>query len=139
MKKYITSSMEETKKVGKIVAEELKKGDIVLLQGDLGAGKTVISSGIVEALTGKKYTVTSPTFIVVNEYEGDTKVNHFDLYRINDPLELENIGIYEYIYSDSVNIFEWPERAVELFAGAKTKKISIYKVNDKKREIIVEF
>ena len=139
MKKYITSSEEETRKVGSLIAEDLKNGSVIMLQGDLGAGKTVIAGAIVKAVTKCNYTVTSPTFTIVNEYRGERNVNHFDLYRINSFEELENIGIYEYLYSDDICIFEWPERASEIFAGIQNLiKISINKINDKKREIIVE-
>lgn len=139
MKKYITSSAEETRRVGEMVAEILESGDCVLLGGDLGAGKTVVASGIVKVLTGESYAVTSPTFTIVNEYSGDTKVNHFDFYRIESVDELENIGIFEYLYSDAVNIIEWPERAPEVFGDdLNIVKITIKKLSDSKREIVVE-
>ena len=116
MKKYITASPEESYRVGELIAESLeKKSATILLGGDLGAGKTVVAGGIVKGVTGKAYTVTSPTFNIVNEYKGERDVNHFDLYRIADTSELENIGIYEYLYSDAVNVLEWPERAENLF------------------------
>ncbi|MBQ9790305.1 MAG: tRNA (adenosine(37)-N6)-threonylcarbamoyltransferase complex ATPase subunit type 1 TsaE [Clostridia bacterium] len=139
MKKYITSSADETRRVGELVAETLKSGDCVLLDGDLGAGKTVVASGIVKALTGESYAVTSPTFTIVNEYQGKTKVNHFDFYRIESVGELENIGIFEYLYSDAVNIIEWPARAPEVLGeDLQVVKVSIKKVSDTKREIVVE-
>jgi len=139
MKKYITKSADETRRFGELVAESLKPGDVVVLSGDLGAGKTVIASGIVKALTGKSHTVTSPTFTIVNEYDGNVKVNHFDFYRIKSSDELENIGIFEYLYSDAVNIVEWAERAPEVFGDDLfVLDIHINKINDSKREILVE-
>ena len=133
-----SNSTEETLELGKRIAPHLKKGDVIVMTGDLGAGKTLFTSGILEYF-GKKDEVSSPTFTIVNEYEGETKVNHFDLYRINSIDELENIGIYEYIYSESVCLFEWPERAEELLLSLENLvKINIRKVNDKTREIIVE-
>ena len=139
MKKYITKSADETRRLGELVAESLKPGDVVVLGGDLGAGKTVIASGIVKALTGKAHTVTSPTFTIVNEYDGKVKVNHFDFYRIKSSDELDNIGIFEYLYSDAVNIVEWAERAPEVFGDDLfVLDIQINKVNDSKREILVE-
>ena len=139
MKKYITKSADETRRLGELVAESLKPGDVVVLSGDLGAGKTVIASGIVKALTGKSHTVTSPTFTIVNEYDGNVKVNHFDFYRIKSSDELENIGIFEYLYSDAVNIVEWAERAPEVFGDDLfVLDIQINKINESKREILVE-
>ncbi len=139
MKKYFSGSMEETKRLGQMIAQNIHAGTTVLLSGDLGAGKTVIASGLVEALTGKKYNVTSPTFTIVNEYHGAMKVNHFDFYRIESSEELENIGIFEYLYSDAVNIVEWAERAPEVFSSdMDIVKIQINKVNDSKREIVID-
>ena len=139
MKKYITSSADETRKVGMMIAEGLASGGCVLLDGDLGAGKTVVASGIIKALTGENYAATSPTFNIVNEYQGKTKVNHFDFYRIESPDELDNIGIFEYLYSDAVNIIEWPARApCVLGDDLEICKVTIKKLSDVKREIIVD-
>ena len=83
MKKYITNSAEETRRVGEMIAEASGAYNVIILEGDLGAGKTVIASGIVKGVTGKAQNVTSPTFTIVNEYVGERKVNHFDFYRIS--------------------------------------------------------
>lgn len=142
MKKYITSSADETKRVGEMLSSDLQAGDVVLLSGDLGAGKTVIASGIVGALTQNSYTVTSPTFTIVNQYDGTgagVNVNHFDFYRIESPDELDNIGIYEYLYSDSVNLIEWSERAPEVIGDdLRTFHVYIKKLSDTKREITID-
>ena len=136
----VTHSAEETKLVGEEIAKLISVPACVFLSGDLGAGKTVIASGIVKGLTGKDYTVTSPTFTILQEYTGAFKVNHFDLYRITDVSELENIGIYEYLFDNgAVNIFEWPERAEEIANFASSLyKINISKIDDRSRKITFE-
>ncbi|AAM23811.1 tRNA threonylcarbamoyladenosine biosynthesis protein TsaE [Caldanaerobacter subterraneus subsp. tengcongensis MB4] len=109
MKKYISKSMEDTKNLGEKLGKLLKKGDIVLLYGDLGSGKTVFAKGIGKGL-GIEGEVTSPTFTLVNEYHGREKFYHFDLYRIDDYAELYEIGYEEYFYNEAVCAVEWPER-----------------------------
>ena len=91
------------------MAQNAHSGDIILLYGDLGVGKTVFAKGFAEGL-GITEPVTSPTFTIVHEYEGSKKMYHFDLYRIGDPDELYDIGYEEYFYSDGVSLVEWPER-----------------------------
>ena len=136
----VTHSAEETRIVGEEIAKQISVPACVFLSGDLGAGKTVISSGIVNGLTRKNYMVTSPTFTILQEYQGEIKVNHFDLYRITDENELENIGIYEYLFdNNAVNIFEWPERANSISNYAENLYlVNILKVDDKKRKITFE-
>lgn len=133
MEKIITGNVEDTIKTAKTYAKSLKSGDIVLLSGDLGAGKTVFSKGLVEALTGET-DVVSPTFSIVNSYDAPIPVYHFDLYRIEDESELENIGVHEMMYSGGICIFEWAERAESLFPSS-AKKVEIRKIDDKTREI----
>lgn len=95
-----------TEKIGLIIGELLKPKDIVCLIGDLGAGKTTLTKAIAKGLEVDEY-ITSPTFTLVNEYDGRVHVNHFDVYRISDVDEILDIGFDEYIYSDSVSIIEW--------------------------------
>lgn len=136
MKEYISKSVEDTYKIAKEISNNLNSGDIVLLKGDLGAGKTNFVKGIVKAFNGNKNEVTSPTFTIVNEYNaGGKRIYHFDLYRINDAEELYNIGIEEYLYSDAICFIEWPERAEELFQS-DIKTIEILKLGDNERKII---
>lgn len=140
MFEVITNNEQETRLVGEKIANELQAGATILLFGDLGSGKTVISSGIVKGCSGKDYNVTSPTFNIVQEYLGNVKVNHFDLYRIEDLSELENIGVYEYLFDESaVNIVEWPERAEELEnLLSVVYKLNIDKIDEKTRKIRFE-
>lgn len=135
MKSYLSDSVLKTAKIAKQIAKTCKKGDILLLFGDLGAGKTVFAKGFVSYFS--KAQVVSPTFTIVNTYKGDINIYHFDLYRINSVEELEEIGFEEYLYSDGICLIEWPERAKELLPR-NLIKVSIIKKGDNQREIIVE-
>ena len=86
-------------------------GDTFCLYGDLGSGKTNLAYGIARGLGLRDQYITSPTFTFVNEYQGRVPLYHIDLYRLNDPADLENIGFGEYIDSDGVTVIEWAEKA----------------------------
>lgn len=137
MEEIITHSEKETLDVAENFAASLSAGDIILLNGDLGAGKTVFTKGIVNALSSGRVVAVSPTFVIVNTYNTDPVVNHFDLYRIEDVSELEAIGIEEYLYSGDINIVEWSERAIELFPSDSIV-VEILKVDDNTRKIRIE-
>ena len=138
MKKiYYSNSESETLKIASDFALELSVGDIVLLDGDLGAGKTVFSKGIVSALSNGKITAVSPTFVLVNVYDTTPPVYHFDLYRIKDVSELDAIGAEEYFYSDGISLIEWPSRAEDIFPS-NAIKVYIEKVDDEKRIIKID-
>lgn len=107
-------SEDDTKMLALITAKEAKKGDIFCLDGDLGAGKTVFAKGFAEAL-GITEPVTSPTFTIVKEYQGGRlPLYHFDVYRIEEPEEMEAIGYEEYFYGDGVCLVEWSTQIEEL-------------------------
>lgn len=110
---FITNNADSTMKLGRKLGQLLKSGDIICITGDLGAGKTHFTKGVAEGL-GIKDPITSPTFTIVNEYEGRLKLNHFDVYRVSDPDEIEAIGFDEYIFSDAVTIIEWANFIEEL-------------------------
>ena len=95
----------------------------------------MFSKGFVSAFSGAQ--VTSPTFTIVNTYEGKIPIFHFDLYRINDADELYMIGIEEYLYGDGITLVEWPERAMEVFPKS-AKRVTIKKLDDTRREITIE-
>lgn len=137
MEIYFSNNENDTLKVAKTFAKTLKPGDIVLLDGDLGAGKTVFTKGIVSELSGDEIIAVSPTFVLVNVYNTKPVVNHFDLYRIESVDELYAIGIEEYLYSDAISIVEWPNRAPEIFP-ASAIKVYISKIDDEKRKIEIE-
>lgn len=104
--KILSHSAEETFALAKRVADKLKGGEIILLSGDLGAGKTTFTKGLAKAL-GVKETVTSPTFTYVKEYDGRLKLYHFDMYRVADADEVYELGLEEYFYKGGVVVAEW--------------------------------
>ena len=109
-----TGSAEETFALGKTIGEAAKPGDILLLRGDLGVGKTVLAQGIAAGL-GVQGPVNSPTFTILQEYrDGRLPLYHFDVYRIEEPEEMEEVGFEEYLFGDGVALIEWPERIAEL-------------------------
>ena len=102
----IVKTPEECMDIGEKISSKLKPGDILSLEGELGAGKTTFVKGILKGLN-YKHDVTSPTFTLINEYEADVKVIHIDFYRENDTKRWKIIGLNEYLYSDSIIILEW--------------------------------
>ncbi len=130
---FISRNESDTLEVAKKIVKYLKSGDVVLLEGDLGAGKTTLVKCIVSALGGEKDSVTSPTFTIVNEYVvKGMPIYHMDLYRIKSADELFNIGIEDYLYGGGICFVEWPERAPELFENYK--KITIEKLGENSRK-----
>lgn len=103
---FIVDNLEKTLSVGEQIGKLANAGDIICLIGDLGTGKTHITKGIAKGLKINDY-ITSPTFNIVNEYNGRLKFYHFDVYRVNDPDEIEAIGFDEYIFSSAVSVIEW--------------------------------
>lgn len=110
---FISNSVEETERIGECLAGRLTGGAVIAFSGDLGAGKTAFVRGLARGL-GITQRVTSPTFTIVNEYEGGTRpLFHFDLYRLNDADELFDIGWEEYLARGGICAVEWSERAEE--------------------------
>jgi len=105
--KYISNSENETLCIARDLGKTLNAGDIVALSGELGAGKTVFVRGICEALG--LHDVHSPTFTLVNEYDGQIPVYHFDAYRLESN-DWDSLGFDEYIYSHGISLIEWSER-----------------------------
>jgi len=104
--KVRTDNEGKTKALARAFAARLAAGDIVALIGDLGAGKTTFVQGLAEGL-GIDGPVTSPTFALVNQYSGRLPLYHFDVYRLDHPSQLEDIGYEEYFYGDGVSVIEW--------------------------------
>lgn len=104
---------QETKDFGYKMGLNAKPGDIYCLRGDLGVGKTVFTKGFALGL-GINEHITSPTFTIVNEYNGRLPFYHFDVYRIGDPDEMYDIGYEEYFFGDGVCLVEWAELIEEL-------------------------
>jgi len=108
-----TQSAEETHSEGKLFGSGLKSGDVVALTGELGAGKTVFTQGICEGLSIES-SVISPTFTILNEYDGSPKIYHFDAYRLENPKEFISIGFDDYLLEEGVCIIEWADKVMEL-------------------------
>ncbi len=93
---------------------------MICLDGDLGAGKTAFAKGLIKSL-GVEEHVTSPTFTIVNEYNGKWPIYHFDVYRINDIEEMYEIGFEEYVYGDGISIIEWADNIKEIIPSSHMK------------------
>ena len=106
----ICETVTETERLGGIIGKLLKSNDVVCLSGDLGAGKTALCRGIALAQNVLDAEISSPTFSIMNIYHGENyAVRHFDLYRLESPSELEDIGFYEYAGGEGITLIEWAE------------------------------
>ena len=111
---YETFSAEETEKLGEQIGREAKPGEVYTLIGDLGVGKTVFTQGIAKGLEITE-PICSPTFTIVQEYEeGRMPFYHFDVYRIGDITEMDEIGYEDYIYGEGVSLIEWANLIEEI-------------------------
>jgi len=136
------NNSEETLKLGEIIGKSLNPGSIIALVGDLGAGKTVLVKGIANGLEVQEEP-NSPTFVIMNSYEGRIPLYHFDLYRLSDEEELLGIGYDEYFFGDGVAAVEWADRIEEIFPEHTIKiEINILELVDEdsmtKRKIKLE-
>ncbi|MFH1873710.1 MAG: tRNA (adenosine(37)-N6)-threonylcarbamoyltransferase complex ATPase subunit type 1 TsaE [Pseudomonadota bacterium] len=119
----ITTSPEETKELAAKLALKLKPGHVLALEGELGSGKTCFVQGLAQALgiPNNRY-VRSPSFTLINEYQGKIPLYHFDFYRLNNPAEVADLGIEEYFDGQGITVVEWankfpgtlPERTVHI-------------------------
>ena len=112
--RILSNDPEETQEVGRVIGERAQAGDIYLLTGPLGAGKTCLTQGIALGLGVSGY-VRSPTFVIMSQYQGRLALYHVDLYRIGGPLEGWDLGLDEQLFGDGVCVVEWADRAAELF------------------------
>ena len=111
---YVTRSPEETRHLGARLAELLRENDVLVLQGDMGAGKSELTRGIARGLGIGGY-ITSPTFTILQVHEGGRlPLYHFDWYRLGDPEELYELSMDEYLHMEGVAVIEWAERAPEV-------------------------
>ncbi len=110
-----TASAEETNRLGRCLGQVIKEPAVLLLTGDLGAGKTCLTQGIARGLgVPESEPIVSPTYTLMNLYEGRLPLYHFDLYRLADPGELEELGMEEYLPGEGVAVVEWADRFDEL-------------------------
>ena len=132
--KIVSDSERKTLEIGKAIAKNLNKGDIVCLLGDLGSGKTVLTKGIASALGVDKHEVISPTFVLIRQYAGKIPVYHFDLYRLNNPEDILNLGYEEYLYNEGVSVIEWADKLGGLLPQ-EFLKIELRVTGEKERQL----
>lgn len=137
----ITKTTEETTEFGKNLSAQLKGGDILLLEGELGAGKTTLVKGLAAGL-GISYEITSPTFTLMNIYPVNSdKIKtlvHIDTYRLKDEEELTEIGVEDYLGKpDALCIIEWPEKIAGLLKNKKTTVVTIEHSENNQRKITI--
>ena len=121
IKIYETHSMEETRELGRQMGTAAGPGDVLTLSGDLGVGKTVFTKGFALGI-GVTEAVSSPTFTIVQEYHsGRLPLYHFDVYRIGDPEEMDEVGFDDYVYGDGASLIEWAELIEEILPEKRTR------------------
>ena len=130
----LSDSAQETLALGEKYARTLKKGDVVLLEGEMGAGKTVFCKGIAKGL-GIADEILSPTYAYMNDYDG--KLYHFDCYRLKCGAQAEALGLCDYFYADGVCVVEWAQNISDVLPD-KCKKVIIEKTEGGGRRIIYE-
>lgn len=131
-----TASPEETLALGEQLAAFVQPGDVFALYGDLGAGKTHLVKGLARGLGIPADDVSSPTFTLVNEYDGALPLYHLDVYRIERLRELEEIGVEEYLNGEGLCVIEWPER-MEAMLPAHTVRFRLTHGTNGRRHIKV--
>lgn len=137
MFKIISKNKEDTRKIGYELGKVLKGGEVICLTGDLGAGKTTFTQALAKGLEVDDY-VTSPTFTIINEYNGRLPLYHFDVYRINDIDEMYELGFEEYFYSNGVTVIEWANIIEDILPKDRID-IEIRRTNkENEREIIIK-
>lgn len=131
---WISTSAEETMKFSKRLGELIKPGDVLLLEGDLGAGKTTFTKGLALGLEIKK-TVNSPTFTIIKEYLGRMPLYHMDVYRVQD--SYEDLGFDEYFEGEGVTVVEWAH-LIEEQLPEERMEIYIYHSSENERKICLK-
>ncbi len=131
--KIHSNSNKHTIEIASKLAEKFVGGEIIILKGELGAGKTTFSKGIALGL-GIMDTITSPTFTIMNSYSGRLTMYHYDMYRIAECDELYELGIESYIYSDGVSIIEWNKFDI---VSDKIIEVNLEYVGENEREITI--
>ena len=134
---YSTSSEEETIALGERIARDLPRRRVVLLIGNLGAGKTTLAKGIVSGLgAAPPEEVSSPTFTLIHEYGAEGRVYHVDLYRLDEPREVASLGLEDLFDREAIVLLEWGERFPQLLPEERTE-IHISLTRAEERQIVV--
>ena len=110
--KLVSSSHQHTDRLGQVLGRTLRGGETIALYGPLGAGKTALVRGIAQGLGASPAAISSPTFVVIHEYQGRLPLAHVDLYRIRSPRELESTGLIEYFSGQTVTAIEWADKGL---------------------------
>lgn len=132
-----SNSEEATIKIGNVIGENISIGDIVLLIGDLGAGKTKLTQGIINGLGCSDF-VRSPTFVLITEYIADFPIYHMDLYRLDTSESIDRLFLDEYLYGDGVCVIEWADKGDEFFPH-DSLMIKIENISETSRKLSFNF
>lgn len=133
-----STSMEMTIEEGERFVRGLKSGDIVVLSGELGSGKTTFTKGMAKGLGIKDWAkVCSPTFVIMNSYRGEKVLYHFDFYRLNSPSEIKETGFYEFVNMDGITVVEWGEKFKQVFPE-KTIWVHFKYIDENQRLITIQ-
>ena len=136
MEKSIRSySPEDTHKIGRWIGTKAQSGDVLLLVGDLGTGKTTLTQGILWGLGGTEY-ARSPTVVLVNEYPARLTLYHMDLYRLNSIEEIDDLGLDDYLYGNDLCVVEWADKAPVYFP-VKHAVVQLVVIDDQTRRVTV--
>lgn len=131
-----TETPKKTKMIGRLLGKLLQEGDVIALYGNLGSGKTCLIQGIASGAGVKEKYITSPTFIMINEYRGRMSFYHIDLYRLG-PSDLEGLGFRDYISTNGVTVIEWAERSGDELPEERLS-VHLKITGNRSREIIFE-
>jgi len=143
--KFISNSVNDTIIIGKAIARNAKKGDIICLFGNLGSGKTVLTKGIAVGLGLNKDNIVSPSFVLLKEYlNAKVPLFHFDLYRLKNPKDILDIGYEEYLFGDGLTVIEWADRlkvlrpeeflSISLSVKGRSKRQLVFKAEGKRHK-----
>ncbi len=131
----VSHGVEQTRRLGAHLGRLLGPGDVILLEGDFGSGKTTFTQGIAKGLGIDSRYVNSPTFTLINEYkDGNLRLQHIDLYRLEGDEQLETLGLEEYFEGDGVTVVEWPSGAAR-WLPSEQLTIKLSYINDTKRTL----
>ena len=130
---HISNSEKQTYEIAKNYAKTLNSGDVVLLLGEMGAGKTAFTKGLAKGL-GIKEEITSPTYQYMNDYDG--KLYHYDCYRLSSGEDAEALGLTDYFYGNGICVLEWSENIKSVLPN-DVKKVQILKIDENTRKIIL--
>lgn len=134
MWEFNSNSVNDTFFLGQWVGKLISPGAVILLRGDLGAGKTHFAKGVAKGLNIEN-NITSPTFTLINQYQGRIPLYHMDFYRLVDPEEADDLGVEEYFYGLGVSLLEWPER-VDSYLPDEYLEINIEPIGENSRKFI---